>query len=189
MDYLDAVVTVVGLSSSSGSQVGRTAIQKLIYFALQKGVVEDEDTYFPHYYGPYSKEVARALSTAVSIDFVQESAKELPEYEGRRYIYTPTGSGKALHSMIKKEQEEDWEKLSEIVSICGETAKLNMQIMACAAKVHYLLTQREGRMTVNEIKRTAQDLGWELKDSDIDKAAELLVELDLAKTDEGSGKS
>ena len=181
MDYLDAVVTVVDLSSSSGYQVGRTAIQKLIYFALQKGVVEDRDTYFPHYYGPYSREVARALSTAVSIDFVEESAEELPEYEGRRYIYTLTDSGKALRSIIEKEQTEDLTELRKIVSICKKTTGLNMQIMACAAKVHYLLKQKNGRMTTDEIKHTAQNLGWKLASEDIDKAADLLVELDMAK--------
>lgn len=180
MDYLDAVITVIGLSD----RIGRTVIQKLIYFASQKGIVED--TYFPHYYGPYSKEVASALGTAVSIDFVQESTVDLPEYGGKRYVYTLTSSGEELYSMIKEEQAKDWEKLKQIVSICEKTAKLNMQVMACATKVHYILKQEkieQGKdvMTSGEIKDMALRLGWHLSEEDINSATNLPVELDLVK--------
>ena len=181
MDYLDAVMTVIGLSGSLKHRIGRTVIQKLIYFASQKGALEGEDTYFPHYYGPYSKEVARALSTAVSIDFVQESTEDLPEYGGKRYVYTLTSSGKKLYSMIKKEQAKDWEGLKEVVDICAKTAKLSMQVLAGAAKGYYILKQEKDMMNSGEIKDTARNLGWELKEDDINNAAKLLVGLGLVK--------
>lgn len=181
MDYLDAVMAIVYQSQSFEIPIGRTAIQKLVYFASQKGIVEDEDTYFPHYYGPYSKETARALSTAVSIDFVQENSEKFPDFDGKRYVYEVTESGKKLCSALEKEQGEDWGKLGQIVETCRKTANLNMQIMACAAKVHCIIKQENAPMTSDEIRRVASDLRWELTEDDIDRAVDLLVELKLAK--------
>lgn len=177
MDYMDAVMVVIGLSSYN--PIGRTVIQKLIYLASQKGVVED--TYFPHYYGPYSREVAGALSSAVSIDFVKETTEEFTEYDAKRYVYMLAKSGEDLYSIIKEEQTKDYEKLKEIVSICEKTARLNMQVLAGAAKVHYIINQEGVRMTFDEIKDATLKLKWNLSEDEINNAAKLLVELDLVQ--------
>ena len=58
MDALDEY-DVIGLTigAHAGSITGRTAIQKLIYFAKVK-IPSIDVTYTHHYYGPFSRNIA-----------------------------------------------------------------------------------------------------------------------------------
>ncbi len=67
----ETVLTVI--AAAGGTLEGRTAIQKLCYFA---GLVLDEDLgHRAHYYGPYSREVEVALSNEAFAGDLEETMR------------------------------------------------------------------------------------------------------------------
>ena len=193
MDYSDAVLTITG--QVDGGIMGRTAIQKLIYFASQKGIVEGH--FIPHYYGPYSEEVSRAIMSLLSLNFVKEalfSASDWP-YNFRRYTYSLTEEGVGLLKLIEAEYSSEYQELKTIVETSKDVAGLSILIMSCAAKVHYILKRRREAMNSKpvakrrgeaafQIQSEPQKLGWRLTTEQMEKAVELLQQLELAETKE-----
>ena len=182
MDYFDAVLTITG--QIEDGIMGRTAIQKLIYFASQKGIVKEH--FIPHYYGPYSEEVSRAIMSLASLNFVREeleSASDWP-YDFRRYTYSLTKEGTELLESIEAESPSEYQELKAIVETSKEVTGLSIPILSCAAKVHYILKKRGGAMTSKQIQEEAQNLGWRLTTEQMEKAVELLQRLELARITE-----
>ena len=66
MDVPDAIVVTLG--AVADKIIGRTVIQKLIYFEMILGLVDAN--YRPHYYGPYSSEVAGTIQELAALGFV-----------------------------------------------------------------------------------------------------------------------
>lgn len=57
MEALEAIISSV--NEAGGLITGRTTIQKILYFGTVKGIVNAH--FRPHYYGPFSSEVATTL--------------------------------------------------------------------------------------------------------------------------------
>ncbi len=61
----------LALYSLGGEIKGRTKLQKTIYFlAITSGADPHEFGFGPHFYGPYSEEVADAVDRLKSLGFV-----------------------------------------------------------------------------------------------------------------------
>lgn len=185
MDYLDAVLTTIG--EAQDENVGRTALQKLIYFASQKEIVED--TYFPHYYGPYSEEVQRTIMSLISRNLAREELESGKvhstwPFDFKRYIYTPTEDGKQVLRIIEEEYPSQYKELSEIIETSKKVTGLSFLVLSYAAKVHYILRRKELPMNATEIQMEAKNLGWKLTDVQMEKAVELLQRIGLAETTE-----
>lgn len=184
MDYLDAVLTTIG--EAQDENVGRTALQKLIYFASQKEIVED--TYFPHYYGPYSEEVQRTIMSLVSRNFIREESASAPmttwPFDFKRYIYTPTEDGKQVLRIIEEEYPSQYKELSEIIETSKKVTGLSFLVLSYAAKVHYILRRKELPPNATEIQDEAQKHGWKITQGQMEKAFELLQHIGLAKNTE-----
>ncbi|MGB2780353.1 MAG: hypothetical protein WBD63_02605, partial [Phycisphaerae bacterium] len=65
---------LLALHAVGGEIQGKTKLQKTIYFlGVMTGHLDDLG-YRAHYYGPYSDDVADAVSRLRSVDFVDQSA-------------------------------------------------------------------------------------------------------------------
>ena len=83
LELSDVILAAVKMA---GDRVlGRTAIQKLVYFLTIYNLVDAR--YRPHYYGPYSVDVANSIQMLSSIDFITEEI-ETPETILRDKIIT-----------------------------------------------------------------------------------------------------
>ena len=77
--------------------VGRTAIQKIMYF-LKSADVPMAYRFDIHYYGPYCQEISRDIECLIADKVVQDQSKKTEDYSN----YRP---GPALQELLSKHQE------------------------------------------------------------------------------------
>lgn len=179
MIIFDAILATI--RAAGGCITGRTAIQKLMYFENVSKLVDIK--YRPHYYGPYSAEVAGAIQELIDLDFLKEeidTAKTtgfpVPD-DWKRYRYTLTSDGTKVVELLDQENEEEINKISNLVRTCQETVNLDANMLSYSAKVYYIISSQSKPMTVDEIQKTAGSFGWNLSQNDINDAVDLLKQL------------
>lgn len=179
MEISDAIL--ITIKAAGGSILGRTTIQKLIYFESIYGLVDAK--YRPHYYGPYSAEVSGTIQELTDLDFLKEEI-ETAETTGfpvpddwKRYRYFLSSDGKEVVDHLEKESKVEYDKIFNLVSICKDTVNLDVNILSLTAKVIYILSSQGKPMTVDEIRVAAESFGWRLSESRIEGAVELLKQL------------
>ena len=179
MDEFDGVLVM--LKAAGGRIPGRTAIQKLGYFSTISGAIRSH--YRPHYYGPYSADIAGAIQSLVSYGFIEERV-ETPVAPGsaaapdwKRYTYSLTDDGRKLVSRLEKEHTPETRKIGEIVDICKDTASLDSKTLSWAAKVHYIQTLEQRDLSHDGIREIARTLNWDLTEDQIDRGVNLLTSL------------
>ena len=178
MDIYGTIESV--LDASEGSNIGRTAIQKLIYLAHAKIPTLDIPQYKPHYYGPYSSDLSLALERLVTHHFIDETPGRL--HEGYKYRLTPDGD--EIVAELKEHSRDEYLKIKDIVNTCMNSCDLKASPLSCAAKVFFMQRNRpnsEGTMTVKEARKRAQGFGWNISSKDIEDGATVLCHLGLAK--------
>lgn len=173
MNLDDAILTI--LERCGDYRVGRTALQKLLYFASELKVVKTG--FKPHYYGPFSEKVAAELSDLSSLGFIEERIAAFSS-GNTGYVYRITSDGK---DVIEGDEEEK-EKLWEITDTAIRCFSLAQGLLATAAKVNYVLKTNGKPMTHKAIRSEASELGWEVSPGDIEKVMDFLSKLDLIET-------
>ncbi len=183
MDVSDAIIMVVKVAGDN--ILGRTAIQKIVYFLSVFEIVDVK--YRPHYYGPYSADVASSTQMLASIDFLNETV-ETPRTTGysvpenwKRYHYSLSSEGEQFVKELMRSNIEDFNEISRIIKICKDTVNFNPDILSWAAKVNYILSKKKEPMTYDAIISTAGSFGWDISSEQIEMAIELLQSLDLCK--------
>lgn len=178
LELIDAIVTVIGKVGSDG--LGRTAMQKLVYFLKAKHLVEAE--YYAYFYGPYSAEVKGTLSSLVSYGFVDEKM-EITSGRQRIYQYTLTQDGQdLLNKKIERESKEQVEEIELVVNAAKEySPTLGAVDLSVPAKSCFVLVAEGKPMYVRDIKKTAKNLGWIVSEPQIKKSVEFLNKLGLVE--------
>lgn len=165
-----------------GGISGRTALQKKVYFL---GVMLEENHGFsPHYYGPYSAQVADANSELKALDFLKEDVTVYgwnhQGFEMARYDYSLTEDGKKLLERKKKTYPEEWEKMVGCAKAIKDAGNLNYMELAMAAKAHIILKREKGKANRNSIKSVAEKLGWSISETELDRAIDFLDKIHLS---------
>jgi uncharacterized protein YwgA len=157
---------------------GRTTIQKLAYFASVRAKIDMG--YFPHYYGPYSSEVATNLENLVALDFLVETGRSTM-HNRIMYRYYLTKDGEALAKRIEARYPEEFAIIENVVKKCGRIVHYNMNVLSWAAKVHYILTKSAKPLTYSDAVAVGKSFGWKLSEKEIQSAVKLLSALKLIK--------
>lgn len=183
MELSDAILVAVKIAGNN--VLGRTSIQKLIYFLSIFEIVEVK--YLPHYYGPYSADVAGSIQMLSSIDFIKEKI-ETPETTGysvpenwKRYHYSLSPEGEQLVKDFKKSNIQKYNEIHRIIKICKDSVNFNPDILSWAAKINYILSKKRESMTYEAIIDTADSFGWKLSSEQVDMGVKLLKNLNLCK--------
>jgi uncharacterized protein YwgA len=168
-----------------GGISGRTALQKKVYFL---GIMLQEDHGFnPHYYGPYSAQVADANSELRSLNYLREEIHVYgwnhQGFEMSRYDYSLTEDGLKLLERKKKKYLEEWEKMVGCAKAIKDAGNLNYMELSIAAKAYFVLTRQGGRANSNTIKSVAEKLGWSINEAELDKSVDFLDKIHLAHRD------
>lgn len=156
---------------------GRTLLQKVAYFV---GVRLEVDLgYGPHYYGPYSREITDALEANQDVGALIENRKESRHaFAGHDapkvyYEYTLTERGQRFQQL-----KSEWGGIAytQAVDIAKKIKGLDATYMqlAFASKVHYILSHATVSLTQEDVRQKAQELGWSMGESDINKGVDLL---------------
>jgi uncharacterized protein YwgA len=183
LEISDAILVAVKVAGNNA--LGRTSIQKLIYFLSIFEIVEVK--YLPHYYGPYSADVASSIQMLSSIDFLKEKI-ETPETTGysvpenwKRYLYSLSTEGEQIVKDFKKTNMGKYSEIHRIIKICKDSVNFNPDILSWAAKINYILSKKKEPMNYEAIINTADSFGWKLSPEQVKMGAKLLKNLNLCK--------
>jgi uncharacterized protein YwgA len=173
-------IIILALYAAEGTMEGKTTLQKWCYFASVKTGLDLG--YEPHFYGPYSKTIARATDELIASDFILERGR-ITQHDRVIYTYTLTNDGMSIARDLVKQFPKLYKVLEEIARTCNETVGNNISILSWAAKIYYLLQKKGKQITYEEIEKIGTNLGWELSEREIDSGVKLLSALRLARKD------
>jgi hypothetical protein len=155
---------------------GRTTIQKIGYFSVNKlGIGND---YVPHYYGPYSPRLASSLTELVSVGLVDEKYS-ITNNERKMYSYSLTDYGRNYTSTLSKRFNKEFKIINNIVNGLGDVDGDRIEILSCAAKIHYLAAISKEKLTYRTAREKAGALGWNLSNQQITNSINILRNLQV----------
>lgn len=172
------------LAAMGGEIQGRTKLQKTVYFL---GVITnslDGLGYRPHFYGPYSAEVADAMDQLKSLGFVDQNVASAGSwdsagFEVARYDYKLNDQGKAVADQKKQTHPEKWTKIEKAAAVLKKANKVDYVKLSIAAKTYFMLGEKKGNATEAELAELATKFGWSVTKKQVDEAATYLESLGL----------
>lgn len=168
------------LSSKPNGIAGRTAVQKLGYFAsvmLKKNL-----SYGPDFYGPFSAVMAANLQNLVETDFVTEKGTVTANYR-KMYSYALNDEARNLAKITKKKYSKESKIIQNVVKKCDKIANCDYNVLSWAAKVHFVLQKSDKAMTYEEAITASSSFGWKLNKEQVSSGVRLLQDLKLIKTE------
>ncbi len=161
---------------------GRTLLQKVAYF-----VNELEDcgiSFFAHYYGPYSREIANAVDGTVATGLLKEIQTDFnvpkSDYlEFRRYDYHLTRAGQRYVKLIVKDNPKKSRQICSTLKKIHKVLGHDYQTLSIAAKTHHILKYEPRPMDSGEISKVARSIGWRLSEHQVENLCEFLAKLKL----------
>lgn len=172
------------LMAMGGEIQGRTQLQKTVYFL---GVITRRLQglgYRPHFYGPYSAEVADAIDQLKSLGFVDQNVAtagtcDAAGFEIARYDYKLNSQGKAVAELKKRAHPEEWKQIEKAAALLKRARKVDYVKLSIAAKTYFMLGEKVGNATDAELAELAPKFGWSVTQQQIDEAATYLKSLGL----------
>jgi hypothetical protein len=182
MDTHDILLLAYG--AFGGEIRGKTNLQKKLYFlSTMLGI---DLGYGPHYYGPYSSEVAAANTNLKVLGYLTESIASAGSYSAEgfeiaRHDFRLTEDGRAVVESKKKRFPAEWKKIKGAGETLDAAGELNYMELSIAAKAYFLLDQRGGPAKTADLVRMARQFGWSVTQADIERAVGFLQYLGLAE--------
>jgi len=156
--------------------IGRTAMQKLVYFESAHTGVEAE--YYGHYYGPFSECVAEGIARLWEWGYVHE---DVPTHDYPGYTYSLTRDGDRLGTKVVDGGGQDgYAKIKFVVQACRERCGLRQADLSYAAKVHYMKKHSKSPdADVGELVDMGRRAGWKMTADNVSTGMGLLGRLGL----------
>jgi uncharacterized protein YwgA len=184
MDTYDFVH--LALLAEGGEIRGKTKLQKTIYFL---GVITghlDDLGYRPHFYGPYSDEVAEAIDRMKAVGFVDQNkvtchGLDQLGFERFRYDYRLNEVGRTVAEAKAHKYPELWERLTQGAQLLNRAGNLDYMKLSIAAKTYFLLGEKKGPATEQELAGLAALFGWSVTPEQVKEAARYLQQLGLVE--------
>ena len=181
MSIRDAIFAILDTQHEE-PLVGRTLFQKKLY--VLAAVAGEDFGFFPHFYGPYSSEVADHIGALCAAGFVSESSEPTgriagPFGETVRYVYSLTEAGRD----IVASREADFGRYRTMCGMMnGHELADNTILMPIAAKVHYIVSENSNASEA-DIRTRAMSLGWNINEADITRVVSYLQHLNLIEVE------
>ncbi len=153
------------LLASGDSIKGRTKLQKVVYFVgLLTGQLPILG-YRPHYYGPYSPDVAGAVQDLRSLKFLEQhihcsATTDESGFEMKRYDYSLTPEGKQVAEEKAAQFPEDWKQIADAVGRLNAAGVQDYVRLAIAAKTDLLFRQNQSSLSLDSLREKAAEHGW-----------------------------
>lgn len=167
---------------------GTTKLQKTVYFlGLLTGTIDDLG-YRPHFYGPYSSEVAgatdrlRALGCA-SQTTADEGTVDQAGFEVARHDLRLTEEGTRMAQAKAEKCPEEWDKMRKAAEVLKKANEPDYVKLSIAAKTYFMLGQKRGTATIKGLAALAQNFGWSVTPDQVHDAARFLASLGMVKSE------
>ncbi|HET6385075.1 MAG TPA: hypothetical protein VFJ58_16915 [Armatimonadota bacterium] len=119
------------VASAHDNFVGRTSIQKIMYFLKALGVPMSYD-FEMHHYGPFSSSILRDMEWLIADDVIADLSKEPQEYSN----YAP---GEGLKQLLSDHQKGLKQHNERICKLAKALAPLKPEQLELIATLDYLL--------------------------------------------------
>lgn len=173
---------------ASGEIQGTTRLQKTVYFVGALTGDLGELGYSPHFYGPYSNDVNRAVGQLRTIGALDKNVTDWgPDRSGfeiRRCDYRLSSAGRPYGESLARREPSLWQRLQPAVETCVQFADICYMDLCVAAKVFYLLGEKRRRSSIREVKRLSAGFGWNVGRDEAYCAAMYLRALGLFELDD-----
>ena len=120
----------LAIKNSRGYDVGRTKLQKMIYFA-DRYLDWDVGDYKLHYYGPYSRNVALTIKMAREI-LIEETVPDRGPYK-----YSVTRQGEQFLADFAKHARDDG-RIRRAEKLFGKLSEWDREQLEIAATIDYV---------------------------------------------------
>ncbi|GIW55579.1 MAG: hypothetical protein KatS3mg082_1983 [Nitrospiraceae bacterium] len=181
MNVRDFVALV--LLEWGGEVQGKTKLQKLVYFVGALANHLDKLGYRPHFYGPYSDEVAYAVGQLKAIGALDQNATDWGHdrsgFEVKRYDYRLTEAGRRYAQGLEQWDVTTTREIREAVQKLRQVGDPDYITLSIAAKTYYLLGQKPEPALLSNLVQLASRFGWNVGPSQIEQAAEFLHKIGL----------
>jgi uncharacterized protein YwgA len=183
MQSRDLVLTVI-VAGHNRRDLGRTALQKAVFFA---GILLGRDTgHTAYYYGPYSAAVEADTETLVTSGLAEEDMRTLGVnkrgFPVTQYQYRATDDGVARVDKLRDKYPDDVEVIQGLVDQMLEVfGSLDQNTLAAAAKTLYIAREQGKEITAEDIASLANDYGWTLKVDKIEDVVHMLQRLEFVQ--------
>lgn len=183
MDARDFVALT--LLASNGRVQGKTKLQKLVYFVgILTGSLE-ELGYRPHFYGPYSDDVAYAVTQLKAIGALDQHVSDWgyskSGFEVRRYDFTLNESGTCYTNGVSQRYPEVWSKIKNAIDVLSQLGDRDYMSLSIAAKTYFLIGENKVPVTDEEIAMLASKFGWNVSPDQVSEAIDDLVRLGVVR--------
>jgi uncharacterized protein YwgA len=174
------------LYAMGGEVRGKTKLQKTMYFLGLLTKSAGDLGFRPHFYGPYSAEVAGAADRLRALGFATQSvasggAIDRAGFEFARYDLRLNEEGTQVAQAKTKQYPEEWRKIQKAVEAFRKAEKADYVKLSIAAKTYFMLGQANVPTKAEDLAALAQEFGWSVTPDQIQQAFELLESLGLAK--------
>jgi len=173
------------LLATGGHVQGKTKLQKLVYLV---GVITDslqELGYRPHFYGPYSDDVAYAVTQLKAIGAIDQAVSEWGRdssgFELRRYDFSLNEAGRAYAQQIAIQYPAIWARIQAAVRLYNQAGDRDYMSLSIAAKAYFLLGHKKAPASDAEIAKLAEKFGWSVSAQQVREAVSYLVDLGVVE--------
>ncbi len=175
----------LALHALGGEIRGKTKFQKTIYFlGILTGQLEDLG-YRPHFYGPYSDDVAAALERLRALGFADQTiasggAVDSRGFEVARFDYRLNEAGQQM-AQRKAAGSGCWADIKSAAATLKKLGDADYVKLSIAAKTYFMLGEKKGKARLDELANIARDFGWSITVDQVLQAAQYLGSLGLVQ--------
>jgi uncharacterized protein YwgA len=178
----DRELLLLTAAAADGKFNGRTVAQKLLYFCGRK--LDQPTGHSAYFYGPYSDDFDSALKRGVLAEDFAEQIERIADWHGgqdaMKHVYTLTERGISEARRVAESRQNEAAVVNETVAtIAASVPGFRQKTLSAAAKIDLIVSELEKPVPKNEIGRLAQELGWNLSESEVNEALDVLARLDL----------
>ena len=174
------------LYAADGKIKGSTKLQKMVYFAGVLTKREGGLGYHPHFYGPYSTEVAGAVDKLRALGFLRQSVTgggtvDKRGFEIARCDYELTEDGTLVAKEKINDFQRSWKLIKAAVNRLNNSESNDYVKLSIAAKTYFLHGKLKGTTSTKELERLSARFGWKVTREDVSEAFEWLRSIHLVK--------
>lgn len=178
----------LALHAMGGEIRGKTKFQKTVYFLGLLTKTVDDLGYRPHFYGPYSSEVAGAAGQLRALGFATQTAAgggavDQAGFEVARYDLRLTEEGVRMAQAKAEEHPEEWDEISRAAEILKKANEQDYVRLSIAAKTYFMLGQKRGTARINDLVALAETFGWSVTPEQVRDAARFLSSIGMVKSE------
>jgi uncharacterized protein YwgA len=169
----------LSLYALGGKIKGSTKLQKTVYFIGVMTETVEELGFYPHFYGPYSDEVASATARLQGLGFLERTFKVV------RYDYALNKEGRQIAKEKTTQYPTLWKKIQKAVSVLKRVGDQDYMKLSVAAKTYFMLCGKSAlpgqkqTATMEELVKLAKKFGWKVNEKEVKEAANLLQKIKL----------